>query len=73
MRTVLLPARELRAGNPAVSVGRLLSRLDPESVVRIKVTGKIGERALAGLSLSEIRRLAPPTMNVSIAIEGPRF
>jgi DNA repair exonuclease SbcCD nuclease subunit len=47
-----------------------LSRLDPESVVRIRIVGNPSQDALSALGASALRALAPPTMNVSLAWPG---
>jgi DNA repair exonuclease SbcCD nuclease subunit len=72
MKTVFLPAMELRAGNLEAAAGRLLSGLPPDSVVRIKILGPVGKTELPGLSLAGIRRLAPSTMNVELSFAAMR-
>ncbi len=43
-----------------------LSNLDPDSVVRVAITGSVSAAAKPVLSAAELRALAPPTMTVSL-------
>ncbi len=56
----------------AETVGRLqteLARLDPQSVVQIELPGEPGS---GGLTEAAVRRIAPPTMNVTLRWRLPR-
>ena len=46
-----------------------LSALDPDSIVRIHITGPNAEESLRSLSASYLRALAPATMNISLAYQ----
>ena len=46
-----------------------LSFLTPDAVVRVDLTGRERERALAGLTAPGLRSLAPETMNISLGRE----
>lgn len=77
-RFVQLPARpmvsfELNAedltGKNLRSVFReLLIRQDPDAVVRFRIIGPLNDELKAVLSARELRQMAPPTMNVTLAI-----
>jgi hypothetical protein len=44
-----------------------LAALDPDSVVRVQLHGPYSARAREALSAAQLRELAPPSMNVSLA------
>jgi hypothetical protein len=44
-----------------------LAALDPECVVRVQLSGPYSARAGEALSAAQLRELAPPSMNVSLA------
>lgn len=78
---VALPARpmiQLDIEHPDLA-GRSLTqqleqhirRLDPHAVVRIRINGPLSERDEDVLSAANLRRLAPDTMNVSLARPRP--
>ncbi len=46
---------------------RQLAALDPDSVVRVQLRGPYSARAREALSAAQLRELAPPSMNVSLA------
>jgi DNA repair exonuclease SbcCD nuclease subunit len=46
-----------------------LSILDPDSIIRIQLTGPNAEDIQGSLSASHLRLLAPPTMNISLAYQ----
>lgn len=48
-----------------------LRELDPDSVVRVVLQGPKAEDARQALSAALLRELAPPTMNIGLAIERP--
>ena len=62
---------ELEAGAGAgLLTARLresLARLDPRSVVRIRLRGDLSPEALPALRAEALRAAAPPTMHVSVA------
>jgi exonuclease SbcD len=47
---------------------RQLAALDPDSVVRVQLRGPYAARAREALSAAQLRELAPPSMNVSLAV-----
>jgi exonuclease SbcD len=48
-----------------------IRRLDPDAVVRIQINGPVSQRDEKVLSAANLRRLAPDTMNVSLARPRP--
>jgi DNA repair exonuclease SbcCD nuclease subunit len=46
-----------------------LSNLDPDAIVRLQFTGPNAETIQASLSASDLRALAPQTMNISLPIQ----
>jgi DNA repair exonuclease SbcCD nuclease subunit len=85
---VELPARpqieiavELPAGDrdrQEAEIARQLARLDPDSVVRIRLEGPAGAGPPFSIGAARLRELAPPTMNVSLGrprvgsrVDGP--
>lgn len=76
-RFVPLPARPMvslvfepgaMTGPPLVqSLKEQLAALDPDAVVRVQLTGRGAEAALAYLTAARLRRIAPPSMNISLA------
>jgi hypothetical protein len=55
------------AGLLSARLRESLARLDPCSVVRIRLRGGISEEALPALRADALRAAAPPTMHVSVA------
>jgi DNA repair exonuclease SbcCD nuclease subunit len=53
-------------------LGKRLSELDPDSVVRVELRGPGSWEALKLLSAARLRELAPPSMNVSLAPDRKR-
>lgn len=49
-----------------------LERLDPDSVVQLRVKGQIQADALASVSAAKLREIAPETMNVSLSLPDMR-
>ena len=49
-----------------------IARLDPESIVRLRLAGEVNEEVLPALAASSLRALAPPTMNLEIRWTAPR-
>ena len=47
-------------------VKKLLAGVDPDAVVRLQLGGNLSSEAQGALSATNIRALAPPTMNVSV-------
>lgn len=45
-----------------------LSRLDPDSVVRLRVVNEVSEEFAPILSAPSLRKLAPPTMNITVSL-----
>jgi DNA repair exonuclease SbcCD nuclease subunit len=50
-----------------------LSSLDPDAVVRLKIDGTLTPDSRIGLSADYLRRLAPPTMNISLDCRSTEF
>jgi exonuclease SbcD len=48
---------------------RKLQDLDPDSVIRVQIRGPYANEALATFSAPRLRELAPPSMNISLAVE----
>lgn len=48
-----------------------LRSLDPDSIVRVQLRGPGADRASEMLSAASLRALAPPSMNISLAINHP--
>jgi DNA repair exonuclease SbcCD nuclease subunit len=44
-----------------------LAELDPDSIVRVEVSGPASHKLEASLSAATLRQLAPPTMNITLA------
>ena len=80
---VPLPARPMvslmiepgRIGQESISehLRWQLAALDPDSVVRVQLRGPDSERVREALSAAQLRELAPPSMNVSIAPHRTRW
>ena len=51
---------------------RRIARLDPESVVRLRLSGEAGADLLPALGAVSLRSLAPPTMNLEVRWRSPR-
>lgn len=77
-----LPARPMRtlAFDPGMpdaealerELGVILRSLDPDSVVRIDLQGPNAQFALESLSAARLREIAPPSMNVELALPRRR-
>jgi exonuclease SbcD len=46
-----------------------LKEIDPDSVVRIQLQGLLDERMISMFGAATLRRLAPPSMNISLRVE----
>ncbi|MHB8873487.1 MAG: metallophosphoesterase family protein [Myxococcaceae bacterium] len=69
MSQVELEVDSLGAAELAVRLRALLSTLDPDGVVRLKVLGQLRPDAAPVLAASSLRELAPPTMNLTLATD----
>ncbi|MFH1134871.1 MAG: metallophosphoesterase [Pseudomonadota bacterium] len=69
MAEVILPAASLDRDQVEARLRAALSDLPGDGVVKIKVEGRPKPETLAVLSAASLRRLAPPTMNVSVSWE----
>lgn len=58
-------ASEMTAKELGCWIKSSLEELPPDSVVKLKVHGKISAEAMNVLSAPSLRSLAPPTMNVN--------
>jgi hypothetical protein len=68
MVNLIVDARGLSEVQLRSRLRRQLLELDPDSVVRIQVSGELPNALQGVLSASSLRSLAPQSMNVSLAI-----
>jgi hypothetical protein len=61
-----IPAERIAREGAANLLRKELSRLDPESVVRLRIMGDHRSPAKTEISTRLLRNFAPPTMNVSV-------
>jgi exonuclease SbcD len=72
MVMIELEAGHWRRGDVEGWLQERLSELDPEAIVQIKPLGSVSEELLQILNASNLRSLAPPSMNVSLAFASHR-
>lgn len=70
MVMIKLDAGRWSAGDVEGWLQERLSELDPEAIVQIKPLGSFSEDVLQVLNASNLRSLAPPSMNVSLAFSS---
>ena len=68
MFSLIVDAQGMKKDQMGTKLRQRLSELDPDSLVRIQVRGEIPEECLEVFSAASLRRLAPPSMNVSLAV-----
>jgi hypothetical protein len=74
MAQVPLPANRIAAPTLGPTLSTLLARQHPEAIVRLKIHGPAPGGLPADLRAETLRRLVPPTMNVSVRwTEDPTF
>jgi DNA repair exonuclease SbcCD nuclease subunit len=72
MVSLVLEPAKLGSESLTDHLRRRLSALDADSVVRVRLSGPGSDTARKSLSAAQLRALAPPSMNVSLAIERSR-
>jgi hypothetical protein len=60
----------LTAGQLASAVHSIIESAPRDAVLSIQVTGELGAESRQRISAAELRRMAPPTMNVDIRLEA---
>jgi len=73
MIQIELHAAAMTAGQLGSWIGKTLEELPPDSVVKLKVHGKITADAMAALRAPCLRSLAPQTMNIDANFTDYRF
>jgi DNA repair exonuclease SbcCD nuclease subunit len=69
MVKIEIPTREVHHDATKNLIQENLFALDPDSVVRIQLTGPSALASQRSLSASDLRALAPPTMNISLVYQ----
>jgi DNA repair exonuclease SbcCD nuclease subunit len=73
MINMVLDDDQLGGESPPVCLHRALSALDENAVVRVQARGPRWKQALQAMSAESLRELAPPSMNVTLAIGRGAF
>ena len=71
MVSIDLPGTSLE-GDVIAFLHSRLAEFDPDSVVRIRIVGEFDRSLLRRVSAPILRRIAPPTMNVSLSVPTDR-
>jgi exonuclease SbcD len=72
MINLVLDDDQLRGESPTACLQRTLAALDENAVVRVQARGSRWTQVLQTMSAETLRELAPPSMNVTLAIDrGP--
>lgn len=69
MVNLLVASGGMRQEQLRAKLRKDLLELDPDSVVRIQVRGEIPREYLEVLSAAHLRRIAPPSMNITLAVD----
>jgi len=68
MVNLIVDAEGMEAGQLRKQLRQRLSKLDPDSVVRVQVRGELPEACRKVMSAPQLRALVPSSMNISMAI-----
>ncbi|MCK4765960.1 MAG: metallophosphoesterase [Candidatus Aminicenantes bacterium] len=68
MREIILPAAGKTGAELESGIKNILEKLPADSIVKLKIIDKVEEEALPVLRAASLRSIAPPTMNVSVAV-----
>jgi len=70
MVTIKIDGSGLTFRQLTTTIRDCLSHLEPDAVVRLNLEGTLTAESKAGLSAGFLRRLAPPTMNISLGSDS---
>jgi len=68
MVNLIVDAEGMEAGQLRTQLRQRLSKLDPDSVVRVQVRGELPEACRKVMSAPQLRALVPSSVNISMAI-----